>query len=696
MERWDRIIFHKVLYLENYCNIGERVLERKVFTFLFILLLTISFLELNSKISTANPGTIRVPYDYTTIQEAINHANPGDTILVSAGTYIERIVINKTITLIGESAENTTIDGNKQGIVINITTQNVQIKGFTIQNGASYVGIWVEDPTGQSVAGVRIEENILTNNYVGILFSRCIFSEINKNIFVKNQYGIRTTFSSLNTIQNNIINSSLFYGIHLHSYSENNTLKLNTLYSNKYGILLDTSKNNYLYGNIVSSQTSLNGYGIRLTTTTNTEIIGNTLETNYYGIVLWESSTNNTIYYNNFIENSIQQYHSNTPLTANTWDTNICPGAKGNYWSDYKGIDDGSGVGRWGEPRAASDGVGDTLIPHQNVDYYPLMHPWSPWPIASFTYYPEPPYASETVTFDASTSYGDIIRYEWDFGDGAPKVIESDPVTTHVFNSPGNYTVTLTVTNREGLMDATSKLVTVLPFRLEIDVYTSKEPFSGKGPNMPSDAFAPQEEVILYANVTYNDSPVPDKTVYFSVYEPDATEPFIYRSNSTDGEGCTEVSFRLSTTPPFGTYRVLASVEVSGNIVQDTLTFKVGWIVEIMSIETVDSYGNPSNAFRKGETVHFSIILENIAFTSKNVTLTMVIYDEKETPIGVADIQLRVDPGWMELPLIISIDIPGWSVVGTAQAFSNAYTDFLWMNGTPYCPEKSASILIYS
>jgi len=669
-------------------------LKKQTIILVFTMLLTLNMFGLTINI-TANPGTIRVPADVKTIQEAINRASPGDTILVAAGTYFERIKVNKTVTLIGESAQTTIIDGNKQGIIVNITASNVQIMNFTIQNGGSYAGIWVEAPNAQNAAGVKIKGNVLSANYLGVLFSRCIFCEISENKFLKNQYAIRTTFSSFNTIQKNFINASIFYGMHLHSYSENNTIKFNTLLSNKYGILLDYSKNNYLFGNTIQAQTTQNGYGIRLTTTTNTTIVANIIETNYYGIVLWESSTSNIMYYNNFIENSVQAYHYNTPLTANTWDTNVCPEAKGNYWSDYKGLDNGSGTGRWGEPRVAGDGVGDTLTPHLSIDYYPLMYPWSLWPIARFTFYPDPPYPHETVTFNASTSSGDITSFTWNFGDSSTNYTEGDPIITHMYETSGNYTVTLTVTDREGLKNSTSKIVTVMPFRLKIDVYTQQVPYSGKGPNMPSDAFTPQELVILYANVTFNDSPAEGKIVNFEVYEPNATSPFISRTNITNADGIAWIDFRLNTTPPFGTYHVIANVEVVGNIAEDTLTFRVGWIIQILAVETLDKDGNPCVEFSKKDTIQFNLIVENIAFLSKNATLTMVIYDEKETSIGEADVQLKIDPGWSELRMIICLTIPEWSLVGSAQVFANAYTNWLNVGGVPYCPEKMAAIMIY-
>jgi PKD repeat protein len=83
-------------------------------------------------------------------------------------------------------------------------------------------------------------------------------------------------------------------------------------------------------------------------------------------------------------------------------------------------------------------------------------------PDASFTYSPESPEYDETVTFDASASSdsdGTIASYSWDFDDGSTG---TGKTTTHSYDSVGNYGVTLTVTDNDGLTDTDTKNVFVI------------------------------------------------------------------------------------------------------------------------------------------------------------------------------------------------------------------------------------------
>ncbi len=71
-------------------------------------------------------------------------------------------------------------------------------------------------------------------------------------------------------------------------------------------------------------------------------------------------------------------------------------------------------------------------------------------PLARFTVTTAP--AGSPSTFDASGSVspvGTIVNYSWNFGDGT--TLETpDPVVSHTYAVPGNYTVTLVVTNSAG------------------------------------------------------------------------------------------------------------------------------------------------------------------------------------------------------------------------------------------------------
>ena len=58
-------------------------------------------------------------------------------------------------------------------------------------------------------------------------------------------------------------------------------------------------------------------------------------------------------------------------------------------------------------------------------------------------------YINEAILFDASKSYNtsSIVNYHWDFGD---ETTGTGLTTSHTYTAPGNFTVTVRVTDHEG------------------------------------------------------------------------------------------------------------------------------------------------------------------------------------------------------------------------------------------------------
>ena len=153
-------------------------------------------------------------------------------------------------------------------------------------------------------------------------------------------------------------------GILLDAYSTYNNIMGNTVESNVYGInCWAYADNNSIIGNNITGNSLA---GVWIAGSSNDTVTENNIGTNSLGINL-QSSSNDSIYHNNFVDNTNQTSIYDSP---GAWD-NGYPSA-GNYWSDYTGVDLQSGPN---QNQPGSDGIGDTPYntSESNQDNYPLM-----------------------------------------------------------------------------------------------------------------------------------------------------------------------------------------------------------------------------------------------------------------------------------------------------------------------------------
>ena len=461
-----------------------------VLTLLLVSILTFAF---NIQPVEAEPRTWTVdddgPADFHTIQEAINAANDGNRILVKNGAYHEHIVVNKTVSLIGEG--NPTIDGDfSSNDMIQLVADDIYISGFIIQRTHRY-GVSLS-----GVSGCEIEKINLIDTRYGIKLYDAEGNRIRKSIvevtsvseglFCWSQGIDLQPFSNDNEVSANNI-TGLTFGIHV-ANANRNTINSNRICECSTAIWLEMGSYNLIFGNNITDSSGGHASGVRFgyefsegnyighNLLNGASIIcdqfirgsGNIIEHNrlqnaVYGIMLvqiddfqranlvrfnelhnctygialcsydivcigntvfeseyalWVLSLGNCTYTKNVILNSKYAlyvaeckngvFSHNTILNSSyllsgaspsgmlvlhhnnfiensggfdadmlQWDDGMLPNPEGNYWSDYDGQDDGSGIGRFGESRIEGDGVGDTDVPHHGLDWYPLMEPWT-------------------------------------------------------------------------------------------------------------------------------------------------------------------------------------------------------------------------------------------------------------------------------------------------------------------------------
>ncbi|KPL07663.1 hypothetical protein AMJ86_03520 [bacterium SM23_57] len=178
----------------------------KVVTSLTVLMITIGI---------AAATIIHVPGDYLTIQQGVNAASPGDTVMVDAGFYEENIQMTEGITLIGAGWDSTTIDGRGITDVISaVNVINIIIEGFTIQNS---------NQGGSSPGNIGIHLNPHASTGTKIV-RYCRVRSNGKGIDIWNDFG------GVAYIEHNIICNNIYDGFDPYlgtTYLTNNTISYN-------------------------------------------------------------------------------------------------------------------------------------------------------------------------------------------------------------------------------------------------------------------------------------------------------------------------------------------------------------------------------------------------------------------------------------------------------------------------------------
>jgi hypothetical protein len=106
--------------------------------------------------------TVHIPQDWERIQDGIEAASDGDTIMVATGTYVENLdFIGKSIVVTGTAPKDSTIvaatvvDGDGAGSVVLFRSgegPDSIIQGLTLINGRGYA--WTADPDSRAGGGI--------------------------------------------------------------------------------------------------------------------------------------------------------------------------------------------------------------------------------------------------------------------------------------------------------------------------------------------------------------------------------------------------------------------------------------------------------------------------------------------------------------------------------------------------------------
>jgi nitrous oxidase accessory protein len=363
-----------------------------------MLLLTL-FCGLPTAIASGAELHVGVGQSYATVTSAIAAASTGDVVMVHAGIYQEgNLRVNKSITLTG--MDHPVLDGADQFEVVTITAPNVTLSGFDVRNSGSGS---LEDMAGIKIAGtdhVTVEGNriqhcnfsiylakaehcrVLTNEIQGISAKEqdtgngihiwsCNHITVCDNQIRGHRDGIYLEFGTESTIERNMVENNLRYGLHF-MFSHGNVYRGNSFQHNGAGVAVMYSRDVEMSSNYFGFNWGSASYGLLLKDMAGGRICDNTFDRNSIGISM-HGSDRMTIERNQFSENGwaiqVQGSCSNNHFGGNNFSGNSFDVAadgeldndrfENNYWDKYEGYD------------LNRDGFGD--VPFRPVSLYAVV-----------------------------------------------------------------------------------------------------------------------------------------------------------------------------------------------------------------------------------------------------------------------------------------------------------------------------------
>ena len=276
------------------------------------------------------------------LQTQINAAPVGGVVKLKAGTYSERIVINKPVVV---EAEEVIIHNCSSKPAITITGKRVTLRGIKLVDclsGKNSAAISISGSGHQlnniSVTSEKIAlklKNVQKSKFENIrihgqhkengidlwqseqnLFQQCEIKNVQDGIYLEN--------SNHNTLIKNSIEHSR-YGVHV-MFSDHITLKQNTSTKNVTGAMIMGVKYAEIKENqLIDNQQNVNAQGLLLYDVHHSNIRDNTISHNRLGMYI-EDSSSNTIIQNkveaNFIGTQMKKM-TKTIMEENAFITNV-------------------------------------------------------------------------------------------------------------------------------------------------------------------------------------------------------------------------------------------------------------------------------------------------------------------------------------------------------------------------------------